>query len=265
MERKPIDEAVKDFEDAWNAHKIAEMKSRLQYLEDAPSIPMKTWVMRGGLWSPTKVKQYGDYAEIERAGFPLGIINFDDSMITEGFPHYADLHIEGVEEEEETDARTEKIMEETLWMERRKHYESLKERWQTQEKNRPERISELKERVENYHPIRFRLTQKQKYGDLEKGRAPHAWEEEEEIWEKWAVVDLGTTDSDRRGGLMKYGGYGRAEPKKYLRGHLYWKTPIKEGWLPKKQKDRIGKDYGHPLKGAMDANGRLSDYGLEYY
>ena len=53
--------------------------------------------------------------------------------------------------------------------------------------------------------------------------------------------------------------------KKYLRGHLYPETVIKEGWIPKKHKDKVGKPYGDPLHGAKDKNGRLSDYGPEYY
>ena len=64
---------------------------------------------------------------------------------------------------------------------------------------------------------------------------------------------------------QKYGGYGRAEPKKYLRGHLYPETIIKEGWVPKKQKDKVGKSYGNPLQGAKSSDGSLSQYGPEYY
>ena len=133
------------------------------------------------------------------------------------------------------------------------------------------RLEGLKLDLESYNiepePIKFKLEKKKKYGDLYFGRPPHSWEgtDEDIVWHKWAIVDLGQTDPDRRGGLIKYGGYGRPEPKKYLRGHLYPETIIKEGWIPKKHKDRVGKPYGDPLQGAKDSNGRLSSYGVEYY
>ena len=137
--------------------------------------------------------------------------------------------------------------------------------------NAYERLDDLKQKVKQYskdpEPIKFKIEQKQKYGDLYLGRPSRSWEKTdgELVWHKWASVDLGSSDFDRRGGLMKYSGYGRAEPKKYLRGHLYPKTIIKEGWIPKKHKDKVGKPYGDPLQGAKDSKGRLSEYGPEYY
>ena len=82
----------------------------------------------------------------------------------------------------------------------------------------------------------------------------------------WAFVDMGSKDPDRKGGLMKPGGYGRPEPKKYLRGHLYPETIIKEGWMPKKQlKTLLGKPYPSPLFSALRKDGRLATYGPSYY
>ena len=82
----------------------------------------------------------------------------------------------------------------------------------------------------------------------------------------WAFVDMGSKDPDRRGGLMKPGGYGRPEPKKYLRGHLYPETIIKEGWMPKKQlKTLLGKPYPSPLFSALRKDGSLETYGPSYY
>ncbi len=82
----------------------------------------------------------------------------------------------------------------------------------------------------------------------------------------WAFVDMGSKDPDRRGGLMKPGGYGRPEPKKYLRGHLYPETIIKEGWMPKKQlKTLLGKPYPSPLYSALRKDGSLETYGPSYY
>jgi len=82
----------------------------------------------------------------------------------------------------------------------------------------------------------------------------------------WAFVDMGSKDPDRMGGLMKPGGYGRPEPKKYLRGHLYPETIIKEGWMPKKQlKTLLGKPYPSPLFSALRKDGSLETYGPSYY
>ena len=85
----------------------------------------------------------------------------------------------------------------------------------------------------------------------------------------WAVVDMGSKDPARGGGLIKYGGYGNPEPKKYLRGHLFAdrkSTIIKSGWMPKKQlKTLLGKPYPHPLYGALRTDGSLQTYGPEYY
>jgi len=81
----------------------------------------------------------------------------------------------------------------------------------------------------------------------------------------WAVLDLGVDDPARKGGLIKYGGYGRPEPKKYLRGHLYPETLVQEGWMPKKNlKTMKGKPYPI-LSSALDKKGNLHTYGPEYY
>ena len=193
-------------------------------------------------------KQWNEYEYsrlIEKLRFyeskmiPYGIVNFNDET----------LHQKGA---------------------RGKHYDGVDKDFEDMLKYQQLRI--FKDAIKAYdndsEPIKFKLKQKQKYGDLYLGRPPHSWEAktgDSMIWRKWASVDLGSTDYDRRGGLMKYGGYGRAEPKKYLRGHLYPETIIKEGWVPKKQKDKVGKSYGNPLQGAKSSDGSLSQYGPEYY
>ena len=81
----------------------------------------------------------------------------------------------------------------------------------------------------------------------------------------WAILDLGVDDPARKGGLIYIGGRNRPEPKKYLRGHLYPETLIQEGWMPKKQlKTRKGKPYP-PLGSAIRSDGSLNTYGPEYY
>lgn len=243
MARKSLREAIVDWETNWNAKKEEEWKKKYaQEIKLKRPKTMKEWSMdarsriEGGNYGLGTAFEAYNYVEKR---FPhlidsakgLGIVNMTDGIF------YADKEPMGYEWAEKT----------------------------------------LKQLESDY---RYYLNRVEQYrGAFESGEMPSEMKDSWRFEEKgsvngklmlggrtWAFIDMGSTDPDRRGGLMKPAGYGRPDKKRYLRGHLYPETIIKEGWMPKKQlKDLLGKPYPFPLYGALRKNGELNTYGPEYY
>jgi len=247
MARKSLNEAIMDWETNWNAKKEEEWKKRYaKEIEMKRPKTLEEWVGDArtnisvgsnarslGVGTPFEVFMYvkNRFPHLLEGAKGLGIVNMTDDIFYGG-------------------------------------EEPMGYKWAK------DSLRQLKSSYGYY------LNQGERYsGAFESGEMPSEMKDSWRFEEKgkvngklmlggrtWAFIDMGSTDSDRRGGLMKPGGYGRPEPKKYLRGHLYPETIIKEGWMPKKQlKDLLGKPYPFPLYGAIRKNGELNTYGPEYY
>ena len=244
MVRKSLNEAIMDWETNWNAEKEEQWKKRYaKEIEVKRPKTMKEWVKdagytviggKYGLGTPFEAYNYVEknYPHLIDGAKGLGIVNMTDRIF------YADEQPMGYEWAEQT-------------------LNQLKSDYGYYLSNMPSenlRAFEIGEMPSEMKDS-WRFSPKGKVNGklLLNGRT-------------WAFVDMGSKDPDRMGGLMKPGGYGRPEPKKYLRGHLYPETIIKEGWMPKKQlKTLLGKPYPSPLFSALRKDGSLETYGPSYY
>ena len=247
MKRKPLREAVQDWEDNWNAHKDQlwrekwadeiELERPKTFDEWAltPDIEVRTSIGPSEQSSNVKLltKQLyeaieGKFPHLLGSGLIFGICNMSDDLFF--------------------------IPSEPLAYE-----------WA---------VNALKDLKKGYSGYLYKVPSAEQL-KLAEDPNPNVWSYETrqkygylimDGQKKWAIIDLGKDDLARRGGLIYIGGRGRPEPRKYLRSHLYPDTIIKSGWMPKKQlKTLLGKPYPYPLYGAIKEDGSLNYYAPSYY